>query len=174
MEIAPALRENTFLGPSWFRWKNGEALPKVFVVLLRKLWGYFGGESVSVFGLEPAATCRDHPMTFHYGSLWYPYCGFFKWGITKTICLNTKMVDCWIISGYPPWISKPPYQAFFLIHTKSKHAPQDPFPKTNRVSVFELEGDALTFPRSHGWPKQVLIGTATDRYFSGDESQPAF
>ena len=78
-------------GSSWFfRWKNGEALPKVFVVLLRKR-GHFGGDSVSVFGLEPAATGWDHPTTLHCTmvSIWR----FLQMGDHKNHgCFNTKML----------------------------------------------------------------------------------
>lgn len=53
--------------------------------------GHFGGDSVSVFGLEPAATGWDHPTTLNFTmvSIWR----FLQMGDHKNHgCFNTKML----------------------------------------------------------------------------------
>jgi hypothetical protein len=40
----------------------------------------------------------------------FPIWGFLKiGGSPRSMGFNTKMVKCWMVLGYPPWLWKPPY-----------------------------------------------------------------
>ena len=93
----------------------------------------------------------------------------------------------WIIWGYPHF-RKPPYQAALLSLTstsRSMFRMKDIFPKTNRNKillsttrsfgtlqqcpswkVFCIQFPKISWKHGQNEPKQVLIGSATDIYFS--------